>query len=111
MTQGTIKIKGKIYPADNVVICFSNGYAKNRPQMFVKCLGVYIDQGNPQWGAIPGTKYFCLHLGARMQAPPPDAPILHLNLTKNWYQMIADGTKTVEYREQKPSWQRIFTAD
>lgn len=109
MTQGTIKIKGTTYPADDVVICFSNGYAKDRPQMFIKCLGVYIDQGNPQWGAIPGTKYFCLHLGARMQSPG-NSPVLHLNLRRQWYKLIEDGTKTVEYREIRPSFEKIFKA-
>lgn len=110
MAQGTIKIKGKTYPADSVVICFSNGYAKDRPQIFVKCLGVYKDQGNPQWGAVPGTKYFCLHLGARMESPG-DSTVFHLNLKKKWFDMIKAGTKTTEYREIKRTWSKVFTAN
>jgi len=32
--------------------------------------------------------------------------ILHLTLKKRWFDMIADGHKTEEYREMKPYWQK-----
>ena len=35
-------------------------------------------------------------------------PILHLNLKRKWYKMIADGIKKEEYREIKEYWSRIF---
>lgn len=35
--------------------------------------------------------------------------VLHLNLTKKWFDMIASGEKKEEYREIKPFWNRIFS--
>ena len=35
--------------------------------------------------------------------------ILHLNLIRKWYDMIASNQKKEEYRDVKPYWQRIFT--
>ena len=35
--------------------------------------------------------------------------ILHLNLKKKWYDMIARNIKREEYREIKPYWERVFT--
>lgn len=32
--------------------------------------------------------------------------VLHLTLKKNWFDMIASGEKTEEYREPKPYWQK-----
>jgi len=32
--------------------------------------------------------------------------ILHLTLKKKWFDLIASGKKTVEYREEKPYWQK-----
>lgn len=37
--------------------------------------------------------------------------ILHLNLKRKWWEMIASGKKTEEYREIKPYWQRVFSAN
>lgn len=37
-----------------------------------------------------------------------DKPILHLNLSSKWYDMIERGIKTEEYREIKPFYSRIF---
>lgn len=34
--------------------------------------------------------------------------ILHLNLKKQWFDMILSGEKTEEYREIKPYWQKRF---
>jgi hypothetical protein len=44
-------------------ICFSNGYAKNRPQFTVELKGISIGTGKPEWGAIEGKQYFVLELG------------------------------------------------
>lgn len=33
---------------------------------------------------------------------------LHLVLTHHWYDMIAGGTKTVEYRAMTPHWKRLI---
>ena len=32
--------------------------------------------------------------------------ILHLTLKKKWFDLIASGKKTMEYREDKPYWQK-----
>lgn len=38
--------------------------------------------------------------------------ILHLTLTREWFDLIASGIKTVEYREIKPHWEkRLLNAD
>ena len=38
--------------------------------------------------------------------------ILHLTLKKKWYDMIASGQKTCEYREIKPYWKkRLFESN
>ena len=35
--------------------------------------------------------------------------ILHLTLKKRWFDLIAKGEKTIEYREMKPYWtKRLF---
>jgi len=48
--------------ADAVIICFSNGYAKNRPQVFVECTDLHIGIGKKEWGAS-GKEQFILSLG------------------------------------------------
>ncbi|HBN26819.1 MAG TPA: hypothetical protein DD405_05060 [Desulfobacteraceae bacterium] len=32
--------------------------------------------------------------------------ILHLTIKKKWFDLIASGKKTMEYRENKPYWQK-----
>ena len=44
-------------------ITFSNGYAKDRDQFEIELKGISIKEGNPDWGAEPGKKYFVLELG------------------------------------------------
>ncbi len=34
--------------------------------------------------------------------------ILHLTLKKKWFKLIANGEKTIEYREMKPYWDKRF---
>jgi len=58
-----IKIRGRHYIPHDIIICFSNGYSKNRDQFLANCIGLDIREGRPEWGAIPGEKYFCLHIG------------------------------------------------
>jgi hypothetical protein len=58
-----IRIKGKNYHPTDVIICFSNGYAKNRRQMFVMCNYVKPGFGKSDWGAEPNKQYHVLSLG------------------------------------------------
>ena len=44
-------------------ITFSNGYSRERPQFEIEFKGIKIREGNPEWGAQPGKKYFVLKLG------------------------------------------------
>lgn len=44
-------------------ITFSNGYSTERPQFEIELKGIEIREGNPEWGAQPGKKYFVLKLG------------------------------------------------
>lgn len=59
----SIKVKGKWYHSTEVIICFSNGYAKNRPQIFVECKGISTGFGNTEWGAEENVEYYKLKLG------------------------------------------------
>ena len=61
-----IKIKGKYYHPTDVFICFSNGYAKNRPQNIFECKGLKVGFGKEEWGAKPDTQYYILQLGEIM---------------------------------------------
>lgn len=58
-----IKIKDIYHKPTDVIICFSNGYSKNRKQMYIKCNGLKLGDGRAEWGAIPGNLYFILSLG------------------------------------------------
>ena len=42
-------------------ILFRNGYSSESPS-FVAKLSVTIGEGNPDWGAEPGIKYYVLHI-------------------------------------------------
>jgi len=44
-------------------ITFSNGYNKDSPQFEIEFKGIEIKEGNPNWGAEKGVKYFSLKLG------------------------------------------------
>ena len=37
--------------------------------------------------------------------------ILHLTLKKKWFDLIASGEKTIEYRERKPYWEKRLLND
>lgn len=72
-STGKVKIKGTIYPANGVVICFSNGYHKERRQMWVELKDVVIDTGKLGWGAIKHEKYYVLKLGEVLISRDPQA--------------------------------------
>lgn len=44
-------------------ITLKNGYASDAPEMVIECKGIQIREGNPNWGAEEGKKYFVLSLG------------------------------------------------
>ena len=46
---------------NRVDIMFRNGYSADSPS-FVATVGLTKDFGNPEWGAIPGEKYYVLHI-------------------------------------------------
>jgi hypothetical protein len=50
-------------PKEFDVISANNGYAKNCPNIKWKHEGIRIGEGNPEWGAEPGKKYFILEIG------------------------------------------------
>lgn len=66
-SEGKIKIKGKYYYTGEVTICFSNGYSKNRRQMFFSIQGLTIREGKEEWGAEPNKKYYCIHLKEKLR--------------------------------------------
>lgn len=47
---------------------FINGYAPDSPRFMVKCNGITIDEGNPEWGAEAGVQYFKILLGEPVMA-------------------------------------------
>lgn len=52
----------------NDVIRFANGghFHKSIPQFSIKCQGMRVGTGKPEWGAEPGKKYFVIKLGERI---------------------------------------------
>lgn len=42
---------------------FAHAYKSDRDKFTIEFNGFEIREGNPEWGAIPGTKYFVLKLG------------------------------------------------
>lgn len=43
---------------------FQNGMSKTAPRFQIEHLGIEIKEGNPDWGAVKGVKYFAIQLGA-----------------------------------------------
>ncbi len=58
-----IKIRGKHYKPGEVVICFSNGYAKDRRQFKMRCTGLKVGRGKLKYGGDPDEEYYVLELG------------------------------------------------
>ena len=59
---GYVKIKGVSYHATEILVCFSNGYATDRPQMYWTLSNLAIAQGKEKWGAKEGIEYYTLYL-------------------------------------------------
>lgn len=58
-----IRIKNQLWHPSAVIICFSNGYSKDRRQFYIECKDLVIGEGKPEWGAEKGKRYFVLKLG------------------------------------------------
>lgn len=58
-----IKIKGSLYHPTDIIICFSNGYQKDRDQFYIECKGLSVGYGRINWGAKMEQQYFILCLG------------------------------------------------
>lgn len=58
-----IRIKGVNHIPSDVIICFSNGYRKDRKQFYIKCEDLSVDYGIVPWGAEIDKLYFVLSLG------------------------------------------------
>lgn len=48
------------------LVTFRNGYSKDAPVITVECKGIEVREGNPEWGAESGVKYFVIKLGKRV---------------------------------------------
>lgn len=59
--DGTLPKSNYIFKYDTVT--FKNGYASNAPEMVIEINGYKVDEGNVDWGAEPGVKYFVIPLG------------------------------------------------
>lgn len=44
-------------------VTFKNGYVADAPEIVVELKAIEIKEGNPDWGAVQGVKYFVLSLG------------------------------------------------
>lgn len=54
-----INIKGEFYRPEDVLICFSNGYRKDRRQLFCKIESLTTtNHCREEWGAEPNTWYY-----------------------------------------------------
>ncbi|PHN06963.1 hypothetical protein [Flavilitoribacter nigricans] len=67
--QANILINGRYYHPTDVIICFANGYRKDRPEMLFECTGMKVSKGLPEWGAEPGKQYYVFSLGEEIQLP------------------------------------------
>lgn len=61
-SNGKIKVRGRWYHPTDVQICFSNGYAKNRPQKTFDCVGLSVGSGNEEWGARRNEQYYIIKI-------------------------------------------------
>ncbi len=60
---GNIRIGGIAYKPSDVIVCFSNGFATNRPQKKFKIKGLRIGTGKEEWGAVTGVDYYVIEIG------------------------------------------------
>lgn len=56
------EVYNKLWPKWGLVT-FYHGYAVNRPSVTLKIESITIGEGKPEWGAVPGKKYFIINLG------------------------------------------------
>lgn len=60
-------VEGVINPEQYIrefdTVTFKNGYAANAPEMEIELKRIEIKEGNPDWGAEAGVKYFVMSLG------------------------------------------------
>ncbi|NDW10936.1 ASCH domain-containing protein [Dysgonomonas sp. 520] len=64
--EGSIKIKGKLYKPKDIIVCFSNGYSKNRRQMYMEIQDLIYSKGKQKWGAKIDKNYHILVLGQKI---------------------------------------------
>lgn len=64
-----IKVDGRWHHPSDVVLCFSNGYDKNRPQILAQCEGLKVGFGKEEWGAEKDTQYNIFSLGQVLEVP------------------------------------------
>lgn len=60
---GYVWIEHSLIPARDVIVRFRNGYKKDSPEIFVRLKRYAKGFGKPEWGAVPGEKYYVLELG------------------------------------------------
>lgn len=58
-----VRIKGMNYHPSDVIICFSNGYSKDRRQFKIECNGLRVGRGRYSWGGSEDKQFFILSLG------------------------------------------------
>ena len=58
-----IILKGKQHTAEEILICFSNGYHPDRRQMTIELKNIKVGTGQEKWGAVKNEQYFILELG------------------------------------------------
>jgi hypothetical protein len=56
-----------IFETFDRVLFANGGHFGNVPKKTFECKGIEIREGNPEWGAEPGVKYFVIKLGERIK--------------------------------------------
>ena len=49
-------------PKQYKTVTFRNGMTRPIPELVCDFGGISIGTGNPEWGAVPGKEYFCIHI-------------------------------------------------
>ena len=63
LKPGHFKVKGEWVTYKACIICFSNGYGLDRPQVYMEVKGIQIKEGREDWGAEKGKAYYAIALG------------------------------------------------
>jgi hypothetical protein len=58
-----VPYKKEFVRPDECVLLFCNGYARSTSHFFAEFKEITYGQGNPEWGAAPGSNYFIHHIG------------------------------------------------